>query len=119
MKSAYVVIAHGSRDRESSQAFDELLARFRKLDPKRWVEKAYLEIEKPDIPTTLESCISQGADQIFVIPLMVFPGRHVKEHIPAYIEDVKEKHPDVDFHYAGPLSEDPKLLEFLEAKTRK
>jgi len=113
MKSAYLIIAHGSKDEQSNEAFFSFIENFRKKYPRRHVEGAFLEIAKPNIPTGIEKCIELGSKEIFVIPLMVFPGRHVKEHIPAFIQEAHENHPDVDFHYAGPLSDDPRLVELV------
>ena len=53
-----------------------------------------------------------------MIPLMMFPGRHVKEHIPNLIQEAKAKHPTVDFHYTGPLSDEPELVAVLEKKAK-
>lgn len=118
MPSAYLIIAHGSREKEANEAFKRLLERFRKLHPDRHVEGAFLELAKPSIPDAIENCIKSGAREIFILPLMLFPGRHVKEHIPAFIEEAKARHPQVDFHYAGPLCEDQGMLHVLEEKLR-
>ena len=47
---------------------------------------------------------------------MVFSGRHVKKDIPLMIQKAREEHADVDFHYAGPLSDHPLLMNLLEEK---
>lgn len=118
MHSAYLVIAHGSRDSEGNRAFLDFLEKFRKVHPHRSVEGAFLELAKPNIPEGIERCVAGGAAQIFVIPLMLFPGRHVKEDIPRFIQEAKSRHPEIDFHYAGPLSDHPMMLELLEAKAK-
>lgn len=118
MQSAYLVIAHGSRDKEGNEAFFKFLAQFRKAYPKRYVEGAFLELAKPNIPEAIETCIRKGAEQIFVLPLMFFPGRHVKEDIPRFIQEAKARHPKVDFHTAGPLSDHPMTLQLLEEKAK-
>ena len=118
MKSAYIVIAHGSREKESNLAFLALMKKFRASFPKRKVEHAFLELAKPGIPEAIEKCIKSGAKELFIIPMMLFPGRHVKEHIPQFIQEAKMKHPEVDFHYSGPLSDHPMLVSLLKEKTR-
>lgn len=117
-ESFYLIIAHGSRDEEAAQAFNEFLNRFRSKFPNRQVQGAYLEICKPSIPEALETCIKNGAKEIFVMPLMFFPGRHIKKDIPAFIEEAKAKHPEIDFHYSGPLADHPLVLDLLEEKTK-
>ena len=113
MRAAYLVIAHGSREKEANDAFFEFLGRFRKIYPGRLVEGAFLELAKPAIPEAIETCFAKGAREIFVIPLMLFPGRHVKDHIPKIIEEARVRHPDADFHCAGPLAGHPLLLDLV------
>lgn len=118
MKSAYLIIAHGSREAEANQAFFDFLERFRAAYPDRLVEGSFLEIAKPTIPQGIENCIRKGVSEIIVLPMMFFPGRHVKEDIPRFIKEAKAGHPEVDFHYAGPVSEHPMLLSLLEEKAK-
>lgn len=118
MKSAYLIIAHGSKDAGSNQAFWNFLKEFQRQFPHRWVEGAFLEIVKPSIPEGIERSIEKGAGEVFVIPLMLFPGRHVKDDIPRLIQEAKAKYPAVDFHYAGALSENTSLTEVVEEKAK-
>ena len=118
MPSAYIIIAHGSRKQEGNEAFFEFVNKFRKAFPRRKVQEAFLELAKPSIPEAIEKSIAQGADELFIIPMMLFPGRHVKEHIPAFIEAAKDKHPQVDFHYARPLSDHPGMIKLVADKAK-
>lgn len=114
--AAYIVIAHGSREPKSGEAFNSFLDAFRNKVHSRKVVGAYLELNKPTIPEAIEECILAGDTEIFIAPLMLFPGRHVKDDIPKFIQEAKAKHPEIDFHYAGPLADDPKMLDLLESK---
>ncbi len=118
MRSAYLIIAHGSKDAEANIAFESFVVKFRKAYPKKKVEGAFLELAKPLIPEALEKIISGGAKEVFILPLMVFPGRHLKKDIPSIIEKAKALHPDVDFHYAGPLADQPLFLKLLGEKAK-
>ena len=118
MKIAYLIIAHGSREQEANQAFSNFLAQFRKTFPDRLVQGAFLELTKPDIPEAIESCIRAGATEIVLMPLMFFPGRHVKLDIPRFIEEAKACHPAVDFHYTGAISNHPMMFALLEDKAK-
>ena len=118
MNAAYLIIAHGSRDPQANREFFQFLEHFRKVYPQRKVEGAFLELAKPAIPEAIENCVTAGASEIFVIPLMLFSGRHVKEHIPELIEKAKVLHPEIDFHYAAPLAEHPMMLSLVEEKAR-
>ena len=113
MKSAYVIIAHGSRERESNEALGAFIERLKPSFAGKRVEGAFLEIASPSIPEALEKCIRGGATEIFVMPLMFFPGRHVKTDIPRIVQEVKAKHPEVDFHFSSPLCDSPAMVRLV------
>ena len=115
-KRVFLFIAHGSREAGSNQSFFDLLRQFRKVVPSEKVEGCFLEIAKPSIPEAIESAIRSGAHEIFLIPLMLFRGRHVEHDIPALIQEARAKNFDVDFHYTSPLSEDPAFLDVMRRK---
>ena len=124
-KSAYLLIAHGTRDPEGEEAFFNFVEEFRRAFPDRKIEPSFLEICRPSIPEGIEKCIQGGTREIFVLPLMLFPGRHVKEDIPRQIQEAKSRYPEIDFHYSGPLAlkskkkgpgSEPKMFDLLLEK---
>ena len=117
-KRVLLFIAHGSREEKSNQAFFNLLGDFRRQNPDERVEGCFLEIVKPLIPDAIESAIRSGVQEIFIVPLMLFRGRHAEQDIPTIIQEARTKYPHVDFHYASPLSEDPSFLEVLSRKVK-
>ncbi len=124
-KFAYLLIAHGTRDPEGKEAFFQFVDEFRAAFPERRVEPAFLELVRPSISEGIEACVQGGAEEVFILPLMLFPGRHVKEDIPAQIQEAKRRFPQVDFHYTGALAltsgkggkiSEPKMFELLGSK---
>lgn len=124
-KSAYLLIAHGTRDREGERAFFKFGEEFQKAFPRRKVELAFLELSRPSIPEGIEACVKEGVQKIFMLPLMLFPGRHISQDIPLEIQAAKRRFPEVDFHYAGALAlspakrgriSEPKMFELLRKK---
>lgn len=124
-KVAYLLIAHGTRDEDGREAFFKFVEEFRTKMPGRRIEPAFLELSQPSIRQGIEACVKGGAEEIFVLPLMLFPGRHVKEDIPREVQESKRLFPQVDFHYAGALAlslqkgqgvSEPKMFELLLKK---
>lgn len=118
MSTATLIIAHGSREAESNQGLFDLLHRLREKHPKHRVVGAFLELAEPTIPDAIEQCITAGATEIFVLPLMFFPGRHVRRDIPRFLEEAKTRHPKVIFHYGGHLADHPLMITLLNEKIR-
>jgi len=122
---AYLLIAHGTREEEGKEAFFCFVDEFRKAFPQRHVEPAFLELTQPSIQEGVDACVKQGAEEIVVLPLMLFPGRHINKDIPDQIQAAKRRYPEVDFHYAGALAlgsrhpggrSEPKMFEVLLSK---
>jgi sirohydrochlorin ferrochelatase len=105
--SVYLLIACGSRNREENQAFLALVKNFHKIYSRRCVMGAFLERAKPSIPEAIELCVSRGIHEILVMPLVAFGEKRVQEDISRMIQEAKAHHPDLDFHFAKPLSDGP------------
>ena len=118
-KTYYVLIAHGSRDEKSNADFMGLVSRFEKKYPKRKACGAFLELAKPGIEEALIACAKSGADEIFILPLMFFLGRHAKKDIPELIRKVKANYPKIDFHYASPIADQSAFLRVLDEQAKK
>ncbi len=119
MSQTILLIAHGSREEESNQALFLLLEKFRTENPDKNVFGAFLELASPSIPEGIELCVVSGAREIFVVPLMLFPGRHVKKDIPVFIKEAEKKYPGIVFHYGGPFADklsQKELIDFLKRK---
>ena len=114
MKDAMIVIAHGSKEADSNQAFLDLIEKFRKTYRQRMVQPAFLELCKPGISEAIDLCAEQGAEEVLIVPFMLFAGRHVKKDIPDHIQKAKMKYPALDFHYTGPLADQPGMLDILK-----
>lgn len=106
VKSAYVLIAPGSRQKENNQPFLDFVRRFAKAHPRRFVKGAFLRPAKPPLEKVLKDCIEKGKREFFILPFPALPSRHVKEDIPLLLQKIRQEHPDIDFHYTGPLAGD-------------
>ena len=74
---------------------------------------AFLEIETPDIPTGLDHCVEQGAQEVIVLLNFLNSGRHVNQDIPAIVEQAKIKYPNVRFSISQPVGQHEKIAELF------
>ena len=106
-----LLVAHGSRRQESNEEVRELA---QSLDSRSSdfdeVGAAFLEIAEPLIPDGIVKAIEKGATEVVVFPYFLSAGRHVVEDVPADVDSVKEKYPDVKINIAPYLGESSKLL---------
>ncbi len=94
---ALLIVAHGSRRQVSNQEVSALAEQLRGNPEADFdlVEAAFLELAEPSIPQGIEHCISQGANEVIVFPYFLNSGRHVTEDIPAILDEVRPRHPEV------------------------
>lgn len=113
---AVVLVGHGSREPTGNQEFLRFATRVRNAVTEAVTEVCFIELAKPDIPTGLDSCARLGAQEIVVLPVMLFAAGHVKVEIPSEIDRARIRHPGIRFRYGRPFGLHPKMLEVLEQR---
>lgn len=112
---AILLVGHGSRDPEGNdqvrQTIDELKPQ---LDRELLVETCFLEFERPTIEQGIQTCVEKGATSVFIIPLMLLAAGHSKIHIPAAIDEAKQKYPEVSFTYGRPFGIHEETVEICK-----
>ena len=110
---AVILFGHGSRDpawRQPIEAVADVVAR---RDPHVAVRCAYLELNTPDLPTTVDELVGQGVDQINVLPMFLGVGRHAREDLPRLLQALRERHPQLRLHALPAVGEDPRMLDLM------
>ena len=120
MKQAILLVGHGSRDPEGNEELLAFAGRVREQLAGEYpvVETCFLEFAKPNIAQGIANCISGGATQVTVVPIILFGAGHSKLHIPHEIDEARERYPDVAFAYGKPIGVHPLTLEILAARLR-
>ena len=114
---AILFVGHGSRDQEGNQQVRAFLGEMRKTwDDSFLVETCFLEFERPTVNQGIDLCVEKGADHIVVIPIMLLQAGHSKIHIPAAIDEAKNKYPLVQFTYGRPIGVHEETFEILKTR---
>jgi sirohydrochlorin cobaltochelatase len=112
---AIIVLGHGSRDPLWCQPMEAVAERVSRGHPRVAVRCAYLELQPPDLQSTVAELVAAGAARVTVVPLFLGTGKHGREDLPHLIESLRQAHPTVEFHLQRPVGEDPRLLDLLAA----
>lgn len=96
---ALLIVAHGSRRKESN---DEVRRLAKRVDENsgpafELVTSAFLEISSPQIDSAVADLVDEGATEIKVFPYFLAAGTHVVNDIPRIIDEEKENYPSVNF----------------------
>ena len=106
MERAVLLIGHGSKITGSSKALDQVLRALRAKESDTLFQAAFLELQSPSIPQAIEFCVSQGVEEIILIPYFVQMGRHVVQDIPQIVSEAKARYPQKHIRLAEYLGFD-------------
>lgn len=113
MKTAILLMAHGSRIPEANDAVHEIAAMVREMTGFEIVEVSFREQHRPNIQTGIDACVAKGAGRLLLIPYFLFVGAHVQEDLPEELEEARRRYPGVEMTIGKPLGAHRKLAEIV------
>lgn len=117
--SALVLLAHGSPDPDWRHPIERLGERLRERQEEQLVFVGYMELSPPSLFDIAERFAELHVVRATVVPAFLSPGgRHIKRDLPALVERVAERHPDVEWRLLpGALGSDEGVIEALATAT--
>ena len=111
MKTAILMMAHGSRIAEANDAAREVAKMVQEITGFKTVEVAYRELHEPNIQQGIDNCVAKGAERILLMPYFLFMGAHVQHDLPEEIEEAQKRHPGLIMEMGTHLGVHTKLAE--------
>jgi sirohydrochlorin ferrochelatase len=120
MKTAIIIVDHGSRVEQSNRMLEEVAEQFARRFAGRYaiVEPAHMELAEPSIATAYGRCVVRGAERILVCPFFLGPGKHWTQDIPQLTADAAAQHSHTRYHVTPPLGIDELILDLIEKRAR-
>lgn len=119
MKTAVIILGHGSRSGGADEAIKQIAAEVKRVGDFVSVEHAFLQYVQPTLPETLEACIRQGANNIVIVPFFMQAGAHVTRHIPDLVEKAKMRHPGINIAVTDYVGAHPLMTKIVEDLVKK
>ena len=118
MKTAIIIVDHGSRRGESNRMLEEVAKLFGERFAAKYdiVEPAHMELAEPSIASAYAACVKHGATRIVVCPFFLGPGKHWTSDIPRLTAQAAMDHPGTQFHVAQTLGIDDLILDLLDKR---
>ena len=110
-----ILFAHGARDPQWAQPFQEICHRVRSSRPEYPIELAFLEIMSPTLEEAIQSLADQGASAITVFPLFMAQGGHLRQDLPKILDAIRAGHPHVPICLENAVGEVPEILDAIAA----
>lgn len=115
MKDTILLVGHGSRVPSGNLEVEQFAQRWRVRHPDWDIQVCFIELAKTLLPEGLEQA-ARGAQRVTVVPLILNAAGHVKMEIPAHIEAVRPRYPDVKFLYTRHLGASEPILRILKRR---
>ena len=117
VKTALLLIAHGSRQAEANADLAHVADGLRRRGHPI-VEASFLELAEPDIEEGGCRCVAQGAARVVLVPYFLSAGTHVRRDLSEARARLAERFPAVEFRLAEPLGRHPLLLDVVSDRAR-
>ena len=115
MKTAILMMAHGSRIADANDAAREVAAMVQGMTGFEIFEVSFRELHEPTIQQGIDACVARGAERILLMPYFLFMGAHVQHDLPEEILEAQKRHPGLTMEMGGHLGAHRKLAE-IEAE---
>ena len=92
---------------------EELAAKLQESSRNLTVAPAFLTLLEPELSRAVRTAVEAGAEEIHVLPLFFFSGKHVLEDVPARFEALRAEYPGVALTLREPLGRHPGFLDLL------
>jgi sirohydrochlorin ferrochelatase len=116
MKTALLLIAHGSREANANDDLHAIAESLRATARYPIVEPAFLELAEPTIEMAAQRCVEQGAQRVILLPFFLSAGVHVRRDLGAHQSHLAQAFPGQRFALAEPLGPDPRLSQVLSQR---
>ncbi len=115
VRSAILLIGHGTRDAAGTRQFFELAERTQTLVGEDIsVRPCLLEFQSPTIDEAWASMIADRIERVAISPLLLFAAGHAKSDIPEAIEAAAAEHGEIDaVSWCRPLSRHPSMVDLV------
>lgn len=113
MKTAILLMAHGSRIAEANTAVNQIAAMVKQFGDYDIVEVSFRENHSPNIQQGIDACVAQGAERILLVPYFLYMGAHVQEDLPREMEEARVRHPGVEMAMGRHLGVHKRLAKLV------
>lgn len=112
-----ILFCHGSRRPGWDDTVQLLEQRLQQRDPVLQVQRAYLELQQPDLAEAARRLVRQhGVTQLHVIPLFLGNGNHLLEDLPVLVRQLQQEQPDLQLHLQPGIGQRHSFADWLTAE---
>ena len=108
-----LVIAHGSRAKETESTLETVLSMVKAKLPGTILACAFMEFSDRTVEKGVAALAAQGVTEIHIVPYFLFMGIHMQEDIPHLVAACASSFPGVEITMGEPLGADVRLADIV------
>ncbi len=113
-KTGLLILGHGSKLAEANDTLRRVAGSVKERASRySSVVPAFLQMERPDFASAVDSLASDGVEDIVVMPYFLYPGAHVTKDLPQEIAAARARHPRLRFAVTRNIGYHEKLIEIV------
>ena len=116
MNKALILFAHGARDPEWARPVQAVAQRLQSENPDLPIAIAFLEFMSPALPEAIAAVAKPLGNQplqIDVLPFFIAQGGHLRQEVPAMLDQIRAQHPNLQLRLLPPLGELPSVQDAI------
>ncbi len=118
MKTALIILGHGSRSGDADRTIRKVVEGLRRAGGLTDVEHAFLQYVPPTLQEAMERCIGKKVDRIVIVPFFLQAGAHVTRDIPELVERARKQYPSVSIIITDYVGAHPLMAKIVEDLAR-
>lgn len=112
---ALIFFAHGSRNPAWASAMERLREMAAERSPTTVTRLAFLETQTPSLEACVAELVGLEMTRIRVVPLFMASSGHLTRDLPALLEMLGQRFPQVALELLGPVGEAPEVMAAMAA----
>ena len=108
-----LVIAHGSRAKETETTLETVLSMVKAKIPETIIEYAFMEFSERTVEKGISALAARAVKEIKIVPYFLFMGIHMKKDIPEMVKACAANYPGITIDMGEPLGVDERLADIL------
>jgi sirohydrochlorin cobaltochelatase len=77
------------------------------------VQLAFQEFMTPTLEAAVAQSVAEGARRVMLVPLFIGPGSHVKRDLPLFVQQERQRHPQLELQVLPAIGDAPEILQAI------
>jgi len=113
VKTAVIILFHGSRADGSTETARTIAEFVRKRGGYDTVTTAFLQNVRPGLSDAIRDSAAHNIEKIVVVPFFLQLGMHVTKDIPALVSEARRRHPGVQIELTRAVGAHPQMADIV------